>query len=75
MEDLGKKEKTAGREVYSHIAWADKMVTVVKRRKIGGNSNLHQACQERTSQIIERKGWGRTCRLDSIFRCYMRHGP
>ena len=34
MEDLGKKEKTAGREVYSHIAWADKMTTIVKWAKI-----------------------------------------
>ena len=34
MEDLGKKEKMAGREIYSHIAWADKMGTVVKGAKI-----------------------------------------
>jgi len=34
MEDLGKKEKTAGREVYSHIVWADKMATIVKGAKI-----------------------------------------
>lgn len=34
MEDLGKKEKTAGREIYSHIAWADKMATIVKGAKI-----------------------------------------
>jgi hypothetical protein len=34
MEDLGKKEKTAGREIYSHIVWADKMATVVKGAKI-----------------------------------------
>ena len=33
MEDLGKKEKTAGRETYSHIAWADKMETTVKGGK------------------------------------------
>jgi hypothetical protein len=30
MEDLGKKEKIAGRETYAHIAWADKMETIVK---------------------------------------------
>ena len=24
MEDLGKKEMLAGREIYSHIAWAEK---------------------------------------------------
>ena len=33
-EDLGKKEKMSGREIYSHIAWADKMGTVVKGAKI-----------------------------------------
>ena len=33
-EDLGKKEKTAGREVYTHIVWADKMETIVKGVKI-----------------------------------------
>jgi hypothetical protein len=34
MEDLGKKEKTAGREVYSHIVWADKMLTVIRGAKL-----------------------------------------
>ena len=34
MEDMGKKEKIAGRDVYSHIAWADKMAMVVKGAKI-----------------------------------------
>ena len=34
MEDLGKKEKIAGREIYSHIVWADKMATVVKGAKL-----------------------------------------
>ena len=29
-DDLGKKEKVAGREVYTHIAWADKMATTIK---------------------------------------------
>lgn len=29
MEDLGKKEKTGGREVYSHIVWADKISTII----------------------------------------------
>ena len=32
-EDLGKKEKVAGREVYTHIAWADKMQTSIKGAK------------------------------------------
>ena len=34
MEDLGKKEKTAGREVYSHIVWADKMLTIIRGAKL-----------------------------------------
>jgi hypothetical protein len=34
MEDMGKKEKIAGRDVYSHIAWADKMATAVKGAKL-----------------------------------------
>jgi hypothetical protein len=34
MEDLGKKEKVAGRDVYTHIAWADKMGTVIKGAKL-----------------------------------------
>lgn len=29
-EDLGKRENVAGMEVYSHVAWADKMATSVK---------------------------------------------
>lgn len=34
MEDLGKKEKVAGRDVYSHIVWADKMGAIVKGAKL-----------------------------------------
>jgi hypothetical protein len=34
MEDMGKKEKIAGREVYSHIAWADKMLVIVQGAKL-----------------------------------------
>ena len=33
-EDLGKKETIAGMEVYSHVAWADKMATSVKGAKL-----------------------------------------
>jgi hypothetical protein len=34
MEDLGKKEKVSGRDIYSHIAWADKMTTIVRGAKL-----------------------------------------
>ena len=36
MEDLGKKEKVVGREVYPHIAWADRMEMVIKGAKLEG---------------------------------------
>jgi hypothetical protein len=34
MEDVGKKETVAGREVYSHIAWADDMAAIVRGAKL-----------------------------------------
>ena len=34
MEDLGKKEKIAGRKVYSHIVWADKMLAIIRGAKL-----------------------------------------
>jgi hypothetical protein len=34
IEDLGKKEKVTGRDVHSHIAWADKMAVIVKGAKL-----------------------------------------
>ena len=34
-EDLRKKEKITGREVYTHIAWADKMTQSVKGARWG----------------------------------------
>ena len=33
-EDLGKKEKVSGNDIYSHIAWADKMATIAKGAKL-----------------------------------------
>ena len=40
MEDMGKKEKVAGQEVYTHIAWADKMGMVIKGAKLE-NTTMH----------------------------------
>jgi hypothetical protein len=40
MEDLGKKEKVAGRDVYTHVAWADKMAMTVKGAKLE-QTNTH----------------------------------
>lgn len=40
MEELGKKEKIAGRDVYTHIAWAEKMGTIVRGAKLE-NTTTH----------------------------------
>lgn len=40
MEDLGRKEKVAGRDVYTHIAWADKMATIIRGAKLE-NTTTH----------------------------------
>jgi hypothetical protein len=34
MDELGKKEKMEGMEVYSHVAWADKMAMTIKSAKL-----------------------------------------
>ena len=38
-EDLGKKEKMGGTDVYTHIAWADKMAMSVRGTGIEGSNN------------------------------------
>ena len=61
MEDLGKKEKTAGREVYSHIAWADKMTTIVKGAKIETMTTyIGQVRKELPKLLREKIGAGHT---------------
>ena len=61
MEDLGKKEKTAGREVYSHIAWADKMTTIVKGAKIENTTTyIGHVRKELPKLLREKVGAGHT---------------
>jgi hypothetical protein len=58
-EDLGKKEKVAGREVYSHIAWADKMATSVKGAKWEKTTNhLRQVRKDLPTILREKVGTG-----------------
>ena len=66
IDDLGKKEKTAGRDVYSHIVWADKMEIIVRGGKNRNDDNLHWTRQEGTSQIGERESRNRALGLDGI---------
>ena len=58
-EDLGKKEKIAGREVYTHIAWADKMATSVKGAKWEKTTNhLRQVRKDLPNILREKIGTG-----------------
>jgi hypothetical protein len=61
MEDLGKKEKTAGRETYSHIAWADKMEVIVRGAKIEETTTyIGQVRKELPKLLREKVGTGHT---------------
>jgi hypothetical protein len=55
-EDLGKKEKVTGREVYTHIAWADKMATSVKGAKWETTTNLRQVRKNLPNILREKVG-------------------
>ena len=58
-EDLGKKEKIAGREVYTHIAWADKMTQSVKGARWEKTTNqLRQVRKELPTILREKVGTG-----------------
>ncbi|KAF8816562.1 hypothetical protein BYT27DRAFT_7248182 [Phlegmacium glaucopus] len=58
-EDLAKKEKVAGREIYSHIAWADKMAKAVKGAKLDKTTTyIRQVRKELLSILQEKVGTG-----------------
>ena len=54
-EDLGKKEKVAGREVYTHIAWADKMATSIKGAKWEKTTNLLRQVRKDLPNVLREK--------------------
>lgn len=55
MEDLGKKEKVAGREIYAHIAWADKMGTIVRGAKLEGTSTYIGHVRKELPKVLREK--------------------
>jgi hypothetical protein len=60
-EDLGKKEKVAGRDVYTHIAWANKMATSIKGAKWEKTTNqLRQVRKDLPNILREKVGMGHT---------------
>jgi hypothetical protein len=54
-EELGKKEKVAGRDVYSHVAWADKMATSVKGAKWEKTTNHLRQVRRGLPNILREK--------------------
>lgn len=54
-EDLAKKEKIAGRDVYSHIAWADRMATIVKGAKLQKTTTHIRQVRKNLPTILREK--------------------
>ena len=55
VEDLRKKEKYAGEEVYSHVIFAEKALSLAKQAKISTGSNLIWKVQDELPDIIWQK--------------------
>ncbi|KAF8883354.1 hypothetical protein CPB84DRAFT_1623672, partial [Gymnopilus junonius] len=59
MEDIGKKEKITGCEVYSHIAWTDKMEVLIKGAKLDNMTTLISGvCKELPKLVKDKIGSG-----------------
>ena len=55
VEDLGKKEKYAGEDIYTHILFAEKALSLAKQAKISAGSNsIWKVCNE-LPDIIKQK--------------------
>lgn len=60
-EDLGKKEKVMGSNIYSHIAWADKITTIVKGVKLETTATyIGDVRKELPKLLREKVGVGHT---------------
>lgn len=55
MEDLGKKEKMGGIEVYSHIAWVEKMTTIIRGVKLGGTTTYIGHVHKELPKLLREK--------------------
>ncbi|KIM34953.1 hypothetical protein M413DRAFT_79884 [Hebeloma cylindrosporum] len=55
MEDLGKKEKVAGRDVYSHVAWADKMAMIVRGAKLEDTTTYIGQVRKKLPKLLREK--------------------
>ena len=55
VEDLGKKEKYAGEDVYTHVIFAEKALSLAKQAKISNGSNLIWKVRDELPDIIRQK--------------------
>jgi hypothetical protein len=54
-EDLGKKEKYAGEDVYTHVVFAEKALSLAKQAKISTGSNSIWKVRDELPDIIRQK--------------------
>ena len=55
VEDLGKKEKYAGEDVYTHVVFAEKALSLAKQAKISAGSNSIWKVRDELPNIISRR--------------------
>jgi len=55
MENLGKKEKVSGRDVYTHIAWADKMAIIVRGAKLEATATYIGQVRKKLPKLLREK--------------------
>jgi len=55
VEDLGKKEKYIGKEVYTHVIFAEKALSLAKQAKISTGSNSIWKVRDELPDIIHQK--------------------
>jgi hypothetical protein len=55
MENIGKKEMVAGREVYTHIAWADNMAVIVRGAKLEASATFIGHVRKELPKLLREK--------------------
>ena len=55
LKDLGKKEKYVGKDVYTHVIFAEKALSLVKQVKISTSSNSIWKVHDELPDIIQQK--------------------
>jgi len=55
VEDLGKKERYAGEDVYTHVIFAEKALSLTKQAKINTGSNSIWKVRDELPDIIRQK--------------------